>query len=228
MFSMEPMGRRNMTALSLESICFKKIIRNKKKPSPSTESLTGPLMKQWLNLINIVSTYRIMFTTINITDSSGIPVTKEELLERALDEAELLPPCFEKIVAAWYCSWSVVENLWTRDEPSPAGGIKITTVGYEPILFDWEEDYNYDVGGCNFTRVFYKDGKIIKETWFREEENLHPKQSPTVKQCLLSRDALSLSEDGSLIWRISKFIRGRIEQEDLIMSWTAKAFRVTY
>lgn len=231
----------DMTPLSLESICFKKIIINKKKPHPTTKTLTRPLLKQWVNLLNIVSSYRISFTTINITNTSGLAITNEELLERVEDEADSHPTCFERITVAWSILWDpaglgpVGEALWTPAAPSPAGGIEISTVRYEPILFDWDDDYNYDVGGCKFTRVFYKGGKIIKETWFREEENHLPLQTPPAKQCLMSVDALSLSRDGSLIYHITKFIprvpfssNGRIEEEDLIMTWTSKAFRITH
>jgi hypothetical protein len=231
----------DMTPLSLESICFKKIIKNKNKPHPTTETLTRPLMKQWVNLLNIVSSYRINFATINITNTSGLAITNAELLERIEDEADRLPTCFERITVAWPILWEpaglgpVGENLWTPATPSPAEGIEISFEHYEPILFDWNDDYNYDIAGCNFSRVFYKGGKIIKETWFREEENHLPLQTPPVKQCLMSVDALSLSEDGSLIYHISKFIprvpfssNGRIQEEDLIMKWTVKAFRITH
>ena len=92
------LGRQDMTPLSLESLAFNKLIRNKKirKKKPT---LVAPLMKQWLNLVNIVSDYLVIFTTTNIMDASGMPTTKCELLERGQEEAqdEALPCCFDNI-----------------------------------------------------------------------------------------------------------------------------------
>ena len=210
-----------MKPLSLETISFKKIIRNENIPAPSSKSLTEPLMKQWSHLINIVANYRVMFTTINIMDASGMPTTKFCLLERAQDEAILLPSCFESIVVQWAEYYMIYPK-------GLAGGIEITSMRDDPILFDWDDDYNYDFGGCYFTRAYYKDGKVIKEKWFSEVQNQPSQQSPAIEWWLLSRDSLSLSVDGALIWHITKFIKGEFGQEDLIMSWTAKACRVTY
>jgi hypothetical protein len=220
------MGRQPHSPLSLESITFKKMITSKKarKQTLTSTSLTAPLMKQWTNLINRVANYRVMFTTINITDVSGIPTTKCELMVRALDKVEFLPSCLDSIVVQWMDEDGWIDEDFVMDGVS--SGIAITSGDNDPILFEWADYYNYDFVGCNYTRVYIKDG-IIHERWFSEDENPFHQQSPAVGQHLLSRDVLSLSDDGSLIWSISKLIRGTFDQEDVIMHWTSKSCKVT-
>lgn len=221
-----------MTPLSLESLAFNKLIRNKqiRKKKPT---LVAPLMAHWLNLLNIASDYLVMFTTAHIMDASGIPTTKCELLERAQEEArdEALPCCFDNILLTG------LGEGW--DMHGLASGIEITCSRDQPTLFRWGAEYNYDVAGCSFTRIYYKDGEVIKENWFLEDHNSthtrgqHSQQTPAVKWMLMTRDALKLCVDGALIWHISKFIRGgpdrfMTEIEDLTITWSAKCVKVTY
>lgn len=228
---MTAMGRQDMTPLTLEALAFKAIITNDEIPDPTPESLTEPLMKQWETLINMEADYRIMFTTINIMDASGMSSTKTDasgwtstkfgLLDRAKHYAELLPDCFESITVQW--AEYYIEPIGLQ------GGIEISSRRDDPIFFDWDDendDFNYV--GNYFTRVYYKDGKVIKEKWFTENQNPYLAQPPPVEPWLLSRDAIGLSEDGSLIWHITKYIRGGMDQEDFIMMWTGRACRVTY
>jgi hypothetical protein len=226
------LGRQDMAPLSLESLAFNKLIRNK-KIRKKTPTLVAPLMKQWLNLVNIVSDYLVIFTTTNIMDASGMSTTKCELLERGQEEAQdgALPCCFDNI--------SLTGMGLLRDWHGLAPGIELTCSREQPTLFAWGQEYNYDIAGCSFTRVYYKDGEVIKENWFLEEDNSthtstpHLQQPPPVKWLLISRDALKLCVDGALIWHISKFIRGGSDHfmreiEDLTMTCTAKACRITY
>lgn len=230
------MGRQNMTPLSLESIAFMALIRNKKIPTPTRQTLVAPLMIQWMNLLNIVGDYRVMFTTINIMHASGMQTYVGELMERVKHQAELLPRCFESVVVRWSLDpielWApeLIEQ-WTYEPIGVAGGIEIITSDDATIFFGWNVGYNYSYGyGGYFTRVYYKDGKVIKEKWFDENfciKNPYLQRLPAAEPWLLSRNTISLSGDGALIWHITKYIRGGLGQEDLIMSWTAKAYRVT-
>lgn len=203
----------------LEYLVFRNKKINKKRPF-----LVAPLMKQWSNLMLIATEYLVMFTSAQIMDASGRPSTRSELLEGAQEEAEDAPCCFEKI------------SLFGRGMgPIPsqmlAPGIEVHCSSFDdPTLFPWGEEYNYDVAGCSFTRVYYKDGGVMKEKWFLEDNNSAPdisSRSPA-HWLLFSRESLSLGEDMALIWRKSKWVNGVLDQEDFTMHWTAKCVRFTY
>jgi hypothetical protein len=221
------LGRQDMTPLSLESLALNKLIRNKKirKKKPS---LVAPLMKQYLRLMNIAAEYLVIFTTIQIMDDTGRPTTRCELLEMVQEEAEkeAFPCCFDKIELTGM-------GMGPTPPKSLSGGIEVTCLRDHPTLFAWGVEYNYDVAGCSFTRVYYKDGGVIKENWFLEDDNDVNYDRPEsltrpVKWLLMSTESLTLGEDIALIWRNSKWINGVLDQEDLTMHWTAKAVRITY
>jgi hypothetical protein len=208
---MTAVGRQDMKPLSLETISFMKIIRRRKIPVPTATTLVAPLMKQWLSLINIISNYRVMSTTINITNAAGMPITKSELLERAEIEVLFLPSSFDSIVVRWAEYLIPPEGL--------ADGIEIITPNDDPILFDWgydydyHYDYNYDSNFSNFSRVYYKDGKVNKEDWLRKPTAQKPSAD---EYWMISRNTMHLCEDGALIWCIPNLSVG-VPLGDLIM-----------
>jgi hypothetical protein len=132
------------------------------------------------------------------------------------------------------CCFDQIELTGMGMGPMPhdtlAAGIEVRGFRDSPTLFAWGVDYNYDVAGCSFTRIYFKDGGVIKENWFLEDrrcDGSEPLPHP-VKWLKMSTESLTLGEDIALIWRHSKWIDVILDQQAITMHWTAKAMRITY